>query len=69
MDSNPWYQTVQHPIELIMNESIDATSQLMKGNVWAATKKGFNVYAKSAGLPVTPYNNFDMIRKTLTENK
>ncbi len=66
-DSNPWMVTAQDPLYLVLNETMDGTANLGKGNFDKALKQLFSAYAKTAGLPVTPITNFYKIRKRLTE--
>jgi hypothetical protein len=67
LDDNPWMVTAQDPLYLVVNETMDGTANVFKGNFDKAIKQLLSSYSKTVGLPVTPIINFDKIRKRLTE--
>lgn len=67
LDSNPWYQTVQHPVEHIMQEGMEGVANVSKGNFGRAFKQLFGAVAKTQGYPITLQNNVTKLFERVTE--
>ena len=63
LDNKPFYQNLQHPVELMAQDVAMTIANLAKGNLSAAVTKGLETTFKGAGLPLFPYTATKQILK------
>ncbi len=63
LDDKPFYQTLQHPVELLTQDVAMALSNLAKGNIDDAIAKSIETTMKATGSPLSPF----LIGKALTK--
>jgi hypothetical protein len=52
MDDKPWHRTVQHPVEMLIQDVSHALAHLFKGNLNDALLKSIEAVFKTKGLPL-----------------
>jgi len=68
LDSQPWTRTLQDPTQIIVQEAMNASANLAKGNIGKAAKQGSQVVFKTLGVPTTPLTFTSGWVSKLTEN-
>jgi hypothetical protein len=53
LDDKPWQKSMQHPFEILVQESSQAISHVFKGNFDKAFFKSLDVAMKASGLPLS----------------
>lgn len=53
LDDKPWHKNMQHPFEVLVQESSQAISHVFKGNFDKAFLKSLDVAMKASGLPIS----------------
>jgi hypothetical protein len=68
LDDKPFYQTLQHPFELMAQDLAMAMANLAKGNLDDAAIKGFEITLKRTGLPLFPFTSTRQLVKRIAED-
>ena len=68
LDSQPFFRTVQDPVQLIFQEGSSAVANLVKGNYLNFLKNTSNTVLKATGVPIVPVNLGIKGIENLTEN-
>jgi hypothetical protein len=68
LDDKPFYQTLQDPIQLMVQDVGSAMANVAKGNIDDAIAKGFEVTLKSTGAPLNPFLSAKAIIKRNMED-